>query len=113
MTFSLNLTRLLERLSDEELPHDFRCTLSLERFRDPWMLVNSGLTYERLHLVRALQERPQVDPQTNAHFVGAPHLAPNVTLKRAVTAWFDEWVFRHSACTSNPSDVRVSGVTAI
>ena len=93
-TAKAGLSELLDKLSDDELPHDFRCALSLERFRDPVVLFQSGLTYERAHLLRALEERPDVDPQTNARFEGAPQIAPNLTLKRAVIAWFEAWVSR-------------------
>ena len=72
-----------------EVPHDFRCSLSLEVFRDPVMLMQSGLTYENEFLLRALRVRPGVDPQTNVSFVGLPLIAPNLTLKRAIIAWLD------------------------
>ena len=91
-----SLARLHDKLSDDELPRGFRCSLSLERFRDPVMLVQSGFTYERAFLLRALDARPNADPQTNALFEGAPQIAPNLTLKGAVSEWFDAWVARRS-----------------
>ena len=64
------------------------------------MLVQSGLTYERAHLRRALQERPGTDPQTNLRFHGEAKIAPNHTLKRAVVAWYDAWVAQRATASS-------------
>ena len=66
----------------DECPSDFVCPLSLARFRDPVMLVQSGMTYERVDLLVALARRPGIDPQTNEPFEGAPLLKENVVLRR-------------------------------
>ena len=94
------LERALDILSEKDCPSDFRCPLSLERFRNPAMLVQSGLTYEHAHLRRALQERPGTDPQTNLRFHGEAKIAPNHTLKRAVVAWYDAWVAQRATASS-------------
>ena len=72
---------------DDDLPDDFRCALSLECFREPVVLVQSGQTYERADLLLALAVRPGVDPQTNVRFDGEPQLVTNIQLRRAVETW--------------------------
>jgi hypothetical protein len=46
------------------------------------MLVQSGMTYERVDLLVALTAKPGVDPQTNAPFNGPPVLKENIVLRR-------------------------------
>ena len=70
----LAIMRETDTEGDHELPDDFRCALSLERFREPVILVQSGQTYERSDLLLALAARPGVDPQTNVRFDGEPQL---------------------------------------
>jgi len=65
----------------------FRCPLCGELMTDPVILISSGESFERAALSQALKERPGQCPKTGAEFRGAPKLAPNNTLKRAVDAW--------------------------
>ena len=53
------------------LDKDLRCPVSLEVMKDPVLLAQSGVSYEREYLVKCLAERPGVDPQTNARFSGS------------------------------------------
>ena len=51
------------------------------------MLVNSGQSYERKHLLRELEARAGVDPCTQARFEDRPLIAENRTLERAIAHW--------------------------
>ena len=51
------------------------------------MLVNSGQSYERKHLLRELEARAGVDPCTRARFEDRPLIAENRTLERAIAHW--------------------------
>ena len=88
----LAIMREIDTEGDHELPDDFRCALSLERFREPVILVQSGQTYERSDLLLALAARPGVDPQTNVRFDGEP------TFTGAPAGAFSlNWIYDHAA----------------
>ena len=67
------------------LDKDLRCPVSLEVMKDPVLLAQSGVSYERGSLEKCLTERPGVDPQTNMRFSGPASIVPNFTLKRLIT----------------------------
>jgi len=71
-------------------PNDFKCPVSLEIMKDPYVLVQSGHTYEKKAIYMALAHRPNVDPKTNQSFHGEPQLIPNHTLRGLIHSWLDE-----------------------
>ena len=68
-------------------PANFRCPITMEIFEDPVILVQTGQTYERVALLQALEQRPQVDPLTNATFEGEPQLIGNIALRGSIKEW--------------------------
>jgi hypothetical protein len=83
-----------------EALRDLTCPLSLELFRDPVMLAQSGMTYERENLTAALAARPGIDPQTNHPFTGEPVLKENIVMLRLIT-WHEA---SHVADTLSSTD---------
>ena len=81
------------RSDDASAALDLRCPISLELMSDPCILVQSGITYEKAMLERALQAHPGRDPQTNQRFAGAPTIVRNTTLKRVITQMSDAAAF--------------------
>ena len=56
---------------DLDVLEDACCPITLEVFRDPVTLAQSGITYERAALEDALARQPGVDPETNKEFDGS------------------------------------------
>ena len=73
--------------SESDAPDAFRCPISGRVMEDCVMLVNSGQSYERKHLLRELEARAGVDPCTRARFEDRPLIAENRTLERAIAHW--------------------------
>ena len=53
---------------DLDVLEDACCPITLEVFRDPVTLAQSGITYERAALEDALARQPGVDPETRGPF---------------------------------------------
>ena len=73
--------------AESDAPDAFRCPVSGRVMEDCVMLVNSGQSYERKHLLRELEARAGVDPCTQARFEDRPLIAENRTLERAIAHW--------------------------
>ena len=71
---------------DLDVLEDACCPITLEVFRDPVTLAQSGITYERAALEDALARQPGVDPETNKEFDGAPTIVANHTLRRLIAS---------------------------
>jgi hypothetical protein len=65
-------------------PKEYQCPLSLEIMEDPVMLVQSGQTYDRKHLLIALAHHRGVDPVTQIKFSEKPQLCINYALKSLI-----------------------------
>jgi len=63
-------------ITQEDIPAQFICPITQEVFQDPVVLGESGQTYDRSALVKALEAKPGVDPITNCT-VGNAQFAPN------------------------------------
>lgn len=63
------------------------CPITLELMTKPFMLVQSGQTYEKKALQHALIEQPNRDPLTNAAFEGEAQIVPNHALRKAIEQW--------------------------
>jgi hypothetical protein len=70
---------------------------------DPVLLMQSGQTYDRKHLMKALIHHPGVDPATNIKFSDKPNVVSNYALKSLI----DKWKTRHGIV---PSPVQPMGV---
>ncbi len=71
---------------DLDVLEDACCPITLEVFRDPVTLAQSGISYERAALEDALARQPGVDPETNKEFDGAPTIVANHTLRRLIAS---------------------------
>jgi len=65
-------------------PDDFRCAITLELMENPYILTQSGHTYEKKAIQHALVERPDTAPYTNKRFEGEANLVPNHQLRGAI-----------------------------
>ena len=90
--------------SNAAIPHDFTCPITLELFNDPVILAQSGNSYKRQALKAALDERPNVDPKTNATFEGSATIVPNHTLRGSI----DEWKEIASGVATNLRSLRTN-----
>ena len=74
-------------VQQDKCPDDFMCPITLELMKKPFILFQSGHTYEKKALQYALIERPNHDPLTNATFEGEAQIGPNHSLRKAIEQW--------------------------
>mmetsp|Transcript_23848 Transcript_23848/g.31048 ORF Transcript_23848/g.31048 Transcript_23848/m.31048 type:complete len:311 (+) Transcript_23848:78-1010(+) len=87
-----DLRRLIKAKTEKEemlqVPDSFRCPLSLELMYDPVLLcTESGQSFEKVWLVKALQANPKQDPMTGLNYAKKLSFAPNRSLKQAIEEW--------------------------
>ena len=73
----------------EEYPHEYKCPITLDIMENPYVLFQSGYTYEYEAIMMALAKKPGIDPYTNQKFDGPPFLKENHTLRSAIQGWKD------------------------
>eukprot|EP01046_Picozoa_sp_COSAG06_P016762 COSAG06_NODE_1118_length_10635_cov_5.052946_16_plen_324_part_00 len=78
--------RARARARAEALPDDFYCPISHECMRDPVIVMETGMTYERSAIVEWLSAH-NTDPSTGVELRRKQMLAPNVVLRKLIAAW--------------------------
>ncbi|XP_039171478.1 U-box domain-containing protein 25-like [Eucalyptus grandis] len=68
-----------------QIPHHFRCPISLELMRDP-VTVSTGQTYDRSSIEPWIAARNTTCPVTRAPLLDSA-LIPNHTLRRLIQSW--------------------------
>ena len=68
------------------VPDEFCCPISQEWMRDPAIVVETGMSYEREAIVEWLSSN-DTDPSTGVELGRRKQLAPNVALRKAIAAW--------------------------
>jgi len=71
----------------EECPHEFKCPITLEMMESPYLLFQSGRSYEYEALLKALATKPGKDPLTNKPFQGSPQFVENHNLRKLIQDW--------------------------
>jgi hypothetical protein len=71
------------------VPDEFYCPISQECMRDPVIVVETGMTYEREAIVEWLSSN-DIDPSTGVELGQRKLLAPNVALRKLIAAWREE-----------------------
>ena len=69
-------------------PDEFHCPISQECMRDPVIVVETGMTYEREVIVEWLSSN-DIDPSTGVELGQRKQLTPNVALRQLIAAWQD------------------------
>ena len=97
----IETTILMSKLAIEiyaTSPDACKCPVTHKIMVEPVMLVNSGHTYERKTLYRALPYKPDIDPLNNGKFDGEVPLKVNYSLKKAT----DKWIEKQESLIMNP-----------
>ena len=68
------------------VPDEFYCPISQECMRDPVIVMETGMTYEREAIVEWLSSN-DIDPSTGVELGQRKQLAPNVALRKLIAAW--------------------------
>mmetsp|Transcript_14805 Transcript_14805/g.18262 ORF Transcript_14805/g.18262 Transcript_14805/m.18262 type:complete len:329 (-) Transcript_14805:2029-3015(-) len=90
MVCNLSITELAQQqpttpFQDPEVPASFKCPLSLEIMEDPvYLHTESGHSFERSMLVKALDRNPYQDPMTGLRYEHKLTFGPNRSLKDAI-----------------------------
>ena len=79
-------------------PDEFRCPITLGIMNNPYILVQSSMTYEHEAIQNALSEKPNKDPLTNAAFEGEAQLIPNHSLRKLIQQWREKGTYPQESC---------------
>lgn len=74
-----------ETAEDEDVPTHLACPITLEAFKDPYIVI-SGQTYEKDYILAHIQKSGNVDPMTRAVLENGM-LVPNRALFEACKDW--------------------------
>lgn len=74
-----------EIIEDEDPPEHLSCPITLEIFKEPY-IVSSGQTYEKDLILSHIKKNGNVDPLTRAKIANGT-LLPNRALQQACQAW--------------------------
>ncbi|KAK4754814.1 hypothetical protein SAY87_008571 [Trapa incisa] len=80
--------KALQKCQSLQVPHEFRCPISLEIMTDP-VIVASGQTYERESITRWLDSDHRTCPKTG-QVLEHLSLAPNYALRNLILQWCDK-----------------------
>ncbi|EPS61838.1 hypothetical protein M569_12951, partial [Genlisea aurea] len=97
------------------IPHEFRCSLSLELMKDP-VIVSTGQTYERAYIQRWIDTGRKTCPKTQQPLAHTS-LTPNYVLKSIIALWCEsngvELPPKQGKGTSSGSDCDLFSVTSL
>jgi hypothetical protein len=82
-------------VDERSLPprNEFICPLSREVMKDPVLLLQTGITYDRMHLCRALLTEPDVDPATKTRYDEKLRYSDNLLVRRLLVWTYGDDVF--------------------